>query len=67
MVNLVLNHSRLSYLDLQRDLEEYSTVPSAIFCALLYVIDEGLSWEEYIAKLALHSYCMLEHSLIDLD
>ena len=67
MVNFVLDHSCLSYLDLQRYLEEYGTVPSAIFCALLYMIDESLSWEEYVAELALHSYCVLEHSLVDLD
>ena len=67
MVNLVLDHSCLSYLDLQRDLEEYGTVPSTIFRALLYMINEGLSREEYVAELALHCDRMLEHPLIDLD
>ena len=67
MINLVLHHSCLRDLDLQRNLEEYGAIASTVFRALLHMVDESLRWEEYVAELALHRDRMLEHSLIDLD
>ena len=54
IVSLVLNHLGLYYLHLKRYLKEEITLPGAILCALLHMLDKVFLWVKYVAEFALH-------------
>lgn len=67
MINLILYHLCVCNIDLERYLEEDRSMTCAIFCALLDVFYESLSWEENVTEFALHRKRVLEYALIDLN
>lgn len=65
VVVFILDHPRARNVDLQRDLEEETSLTGAVLGALLHVIDEGLAGEEDCAELALHAEGVLKDTLVD--